>query len=129
MASEIGFDQDWVAYKSKVESLIDDLKKLYEDKNSKDFAIVFQDEKIQVHKFVLAFRSNLFRGMFLSVTEDKSNQVSDYFSSGLLALQSLIQFLYLEKIDQELDQSQFTEIVQYYQMNLKYLDEINSFFR
>ncbi|KAJ5066264.1 ankyrin repeat-containing protein [Anaeramoeba ignava] len=75
-AQNLGFSKNWIIQKSGKIGLIHDLERLYQDEKSKDFTIIFPDETtIQVHKLILIARSNLFRGMFLSVV-DNSNPSS-----------------------------------------------------
>ncbi|KAJ5079980.1 hypothetical protein M0811_14258 [Anaeramoeba ignava] len=50
----------------------------YDKEKQKDFTIKRGNKNVLVHKLVLIARSELYRGMFLSVTEDKSNKVTDY---------------------------------------------------
>ncbi|KAJ5067762.1 hypothetical protein M0811_02952 [Anaeramoeba ignava] len=52
-----------------------------ENENEKDFIIERNGKQIKFPKLILIMRSELYRGMFLSVNGDKSNQVTD--SSGI----------------------------------------------
>eukprot|EP01156_Anaeramoeba_ignava_P019171 Anaeramoba_ignava/a94713_8.p1 GENE.a94713_8~~a94713_8.p1 ORF type:complete len:499 (-),score=127.25 a94713_8:80-1576(-) len=91
--SELKIDEKILKGRKKV---IEVLENFYQDEKSKDFTIIFPDETtIQVHKLILIARSNLFRGMFLSVV-DNSNQVHDYSEIPSKTMKSLIDFLYLD---------------------------------
>ncbi|KAJ5078556.1 ankyrin repeat domain-containing protein [Anaeramoeba ignava] len=91
------FEIDFNKKKGK-KGIIEDLKKLYEDEESKDFTFKF-DEKNQfkVHKLILITRSELFRNMFLSVN-DSSNCVQNYSSFSLKSLQIFFEYLYTDQI-------------------------------
>ncbi|KAJ5078522.1 hypothetical protein M0811_04847 [Anaeramoeba ignava] len=62
------------------EKIEETMKKIYlnENENEKDFIIERKEKKYKFPKLILIMRSELYRGMFLSVTEDKSNKVTDY---------------------------------------------------
>ncbi|KAJ5079636.1 di- and tripeptidase dug2-related [Anaeramoeba ignava] len=70
----------------------------YFDDSTKDFTIFVQGKPIKVHKFILLARTDLYRGMFLSVTEDKSNQVNDYSGNSFETVHALIEFLYFAEL-------------------------------
>ncbi|KAJ5078807.1 ankyrin repeat-containing protein [Anaeramoeba ignava] len=72
-------------------SLISNLRKLENDENSKDFTILCENKEIRVHKFILFARSELFRGMFLNVSDD-SNKVNDYSGRSFDSMNQLIHF-------------------------------------
>ncbi|KAJ5079576.1 ankyrin repeat ph and sec7 domain containing protein secg-related [Anaeramoeba ignava] len=105
--------------KSLTSGVINDLKQLYQDEDSKDFVIVTEKERIKVHKLVLMARSELFRGMFVSV-EDKTNQVSDYSGKSSESISQLIKFLYFDKFDNDLSFEVIEDLKElniYYQLN------------
>ncbi|KAJ5077164.1 btk-binding protein-related [Anaeramoeba ignava] len=115
---EMKLDQDWILDKKFSQNVLVDIGKLYEDENGKDFTIVTKEMEIKAHKFILSARSELFRGMFLSVN-DESNRVQDYSAKSPKAIQSIIQFFYLKTLDfslteQELEDVEF--LVDYYQV-------------
>ncbi|KAJ5077609.1 ankyrin repeat-containing protein [Anaeramoeba ignava] len=95
----MNFDLDWIKKKSGKSGLLSDLEKLFNHQASKDFCINSNGKQFFIHKLILIARSRLFRGMFLSVTEDKSNQVSEYHNLSLKALQEMIRFFYLDNFD------------------------------
>ncbi|KAJ5072641.1 regulator of chromosome condensation [Anaeramoeba ignava] len=95
---------------------------LYFDENSKDFTIMVENRQIRAHKTILAARSELFKGMFLSVS-DQSNQVHDYRNTPFYILEKLIQFFYTDRFDfnsfttSEIDE--IFELADFYQINPK----------
>ncbi|KAJ5078992.1 ankyrin repeat ph and sec7 domain containing protein secg-related [Anaeramoeba ignava] len=96
-----------------------DLKNLYEDEESKDFRIFVGDQFIPVHKLILLARSELFRGMFLSVN-DKSNQVTDYSEKSLEAINAFVYFIYHDELPKNISNEIFKELddaVIFYQLN------------
>ncbi|KAJ5069674.1 btk-binding protein-related [Anaeramoeba ignava] len=62
------------------EKIEETMKRIYlnENENEKDFIIERKEKQYKFPKLILITRSELYRGMFLSVTEDKSNKVTDY---------------------------------------------------
>ncbi|KAJ5067425.1 ankyrin repeat-containing protein [Anaeramoeba ignava] len=118
-AQNLGFPKNWIIQKSGKIGLIHDLEKLYQDEKSKDFTIIFQDETtIKVHKLILIARSNLFRGMFLSVV-DNSNQVHDYSEIPSKTMKNLIGFLYLDSCSsfENSEIEYFQKAKDYFQLN------------
>ncbi|KAJ5072232.1 cyclin-dependent kinase inhibitor 2c [Anaeramoeba ignava] len=104
--------------------LIQDMANLYRngDESLKDFSIILNNnnEFIKTHIFVLMARSDLFRGMFLAVTEDKSNQVRDYSGKSDEALKILVEFLYTDFIQDDISDVVYEDLqdaVEYYQLN------------
>ncbi|KAJ5076458.1 hypothetical protein M0811_06458 [Anaeramoeba ignava] len=94
--------------------------KLFSDEETKDFAIVVKDKEIRVHKIILLARSDLFRGMFLSVVDDFSNKVSDYSQRSFKQIYSIIRILYFDQIDSQTDSktiNDFQDVIDYYQLN------------
>ncbi|KAJ5075327.1 ankyrin repeat-containing protein [Anaeramoeba ignava] len=94
------FQELGISFVSKLglKNLHEDLGKLYEDEESKDFTIIAGEEEIRAHKTILFARSQTFRGMFLSVVDD-SNKVNDYRGFSLKALNNIVKFLYFDKFD------------------------------
>ncbi|KAJ5076029.1 ankyrin repeat-containing protein [Anaeramoeba ignava] len=118
-AQNLGFPKNWIIQKSGKIGLIHDLEKLYQDEKSKDFTIIFSDETtIKLHKLILVARSNLFRGMFLSVV-DNSNQVHDYSEIPSKTMKSLIDFLYLDSCSsfENSEIEYFQKAKDYFQLN------------
>ncbi|KAJ5068733.1 ankyrin repeat ph and sec7 domain containing protein secg-related [Anaeramoeba ignava] len=92
---------------------------LYQEEESKDFKILFEDGVVLAHKIILIARSDLFRGLFLSVV-DESNQVHDYSGISKDAFNVLIKFLYTEKLDSNIPQNilqDLQEKIDYFQLN------------
>ncbi|KAJ5066524.1 ankyrin repeat ph and sec7 domain containing protein secg-related [Anaeramoeba ignava] len=106
--------------KSETSGFINEMKNLYLEDESKDFIIVSNNEEIKVHKTILLARSELFRGMFLSVTDDTSNKVSDYSGKSTQAIKQLIRFLYCDNFDGNLSDEVIEDLEElsiYYQLN------------
>ncbi|KAJ5069396.1 btk-binding protein-related [Anaeramoeba ignava] len=95
---DIDSKQEMKRYKFWKEGLNEAMKRMYYDKESKDFTIKRGNKNVLVHKLVLIARSELYRGMFLSVTEDKSNKVTDYSELSDEAFEILIYYLYTNEI-------------------------------
>ncbi|KAJ3430436.1 sel1-repeat-containing protein ybeq [Anaeramoeba flamelloides] len=110
------------AQKGSKTGLVSDLKKIFHLNKTKDFAIIVNNSKLFVHKFILQARSQLFRSMFV-VIGDNLNQVGDYSEKSLNSLNKIIQFLYTEELDlseEENPQQLIKELhdaVEYYQLN------------
>ncbi|KAJ5075479.1 ras-related protein rab-13 [Anaeramoeba ignava] len=88
-----------------LKGLINDFKKIMNDEESKDFEIISNKERIKVHKIMLIIRSELYRGMFLSVTEDKSNSVHDYSHFKTETIRAMINFFYTDDIPNRFKQN------------------------
>ncbi|KAJ5073734.1 ankyrin repeat ph and sec7 domain containing protein secg-related [Anaeramoeba ignava] len=111
----------WIEKKKGRNGLINDLKILYEKNESKNFIINVENDNeikpIKVDKIILIARSEVFRGMFLSV-EDDSNQVKDYSGKSYQTIQKFIHFLYLDDVDiSDAIFEEFEDIIDYYQLN------------
>ncbi|KAJ6249478.1 ada2a-containing complex component 3 [Anaeramoeba flamelloides] len=81
------------------------LQDLLNDDQSKDFTIIIDKtkEKIKVHRFIIQCRSELYRGMFLSIEDsDDLKEVKDYSGISFETLHLFIKYLYTEKIDEGL---------------------------
>ncbi|KAJ3426971.1 btk-binding protein-related [Anaeramoeba flamelloides] len=127
-------------FKANIE---DDLFKLLNDEDSKDFKILVkendeeddeeeeeEDEKeeyfdeIPVHKFILIARSGLFREMFENIKE-KNDTVKDYSGKSVESVEVLIKFLYTGKIeltaddDPEIIVEELQDAAEYYKLNEK----------
>ncbi|KAJ5071635.1 ankyrin repeat [Anaeramoeba ignava] len=120
---EIGIDSNWIEIKKGRKGIIKDLSKLYEENETKDFKIIFDNEKeIKVHKLILIIRSELFKGMFLNV-QDKSNQVHDYSGKSFETIQEFIYFIYHDKFsknikkEKEIILEEYFDLKDYYQLN------------
>ncbi|KAJ5076380.1 ankyrin repeat ph and sec7 domain containing protein secg-related [Anaeramoeba ignava] len=116
---EMGFDSKWIELKKGRRGILKDLQKLYQNESTKDFTIICGEEEkgIKVHKLILIIRSELFKGMFLSV-QDSSNQVHDYSGKSFETLNQLIYFLYHDEFNEkEINQEEFEDVKDYYQLN------------
>ncbi|KAJ5066135.1 btk-binding protein-related [Anaeramoeba ignava] len=82
---------------AKNNDIQEDFEKLYNDENSKDFVLVSDEHRVKVHKLILWMRSELFRGMFLSI-QDNSNESPEYSGISFESFQILIYYLYTGKI-------------------------------
>ncbi|KAJ5074766.1 ras di-ras and rheb family members of small gtpase superfamily [Anaeramoeba ignava] len=101
------------------ENLIEDMKKLDLDQQSKDFEIVVKNRKIKVHKIILALRSEVYREMFNKVKDD-SGKVKDYTNSKFSSIQTLIQFFYTDTIEEAISMETIEELKEaqdFYQLN------------
>ncbi|KAJ6254935.1 ankyrin repeat-containing protein [Anaeramoeba flamelloides] len=132
IAKDIGMSELQFKKKSGKIGLLNDLKKLFQDKESMDFSIIVKTEieenentiqivkEIPCHKFILQARSELFRGMFLTVNEETS-KVHDYTGKSYEAIDALLQYFYLEKFDLTLDEDIHLELedaTDYYQLSI-----------
>ncbi|KAJ5078771.1 ras di-ras and rheb family members of small gtpase superfamily [Anaeramoeba ignava] len=101
--------------------LIEDMKKLYSDQESKDFSIIVEEKEIKVHKIILALRSEVYREMFNKVHDD-SGKVKDYTNSKFNTFQILIQFFYTDTIQESIALETIQELKQahdFYQLHPK----------
>ncbi|KAJ5079041.1 hypothetical protein M0811_14654 [Anaeramoeba ignava] len=96
-----------INYNEKIEET---MKRIYLNENEKDFIIERKEKKYKFPKLILIMRSELYRGMFLSVTEDKSNKVTDYSELSNESFQILEYWIYLNQIKDEIKIKQ--EIIQ-----------------
>ncbi|KAJ3440396.1 hypothetical protein M0812_14063 [Anaeramoeba flamelloides] len=126
---------------AREKKLKDDLVKLYNDEDSKDFKVLVQDEddyeeeddddedednfeEIPLHKFVLLARSGLFREMFKTITqkEKQINQIKDFSRKSIESLEILFKFFYTNKIeltaddDPQLTIEELNDSEEYYQL-------------
>ncbi|KAJ5073010.1 hypothetical protein M0811_09224 [Anaeramoeba ignava] len=77
------------------------LTKLKNANESKDFVVKFENNHFRIHKTILWARSLLFRGMFLNVN-DSSNEVSNYCEISLDAFKIFLDYLYTDEIDTQI---------------------------
>ncbi|KAJ5073075.1 hypothetical protein M0811_09030 [Anaeramoeba ignava] len=82
------------------ESIIETIKRIYlnENENEKDFTIKREEKEYKFPKLILIMRSELYRGMFLAVTEDDSNEVTDYSELSTESFQILEYWIYSNQI-------------------------------
>ncbi|KAJ5077126.1 regulator of chromosome condensation [Anaeramoeba ignava] len=100
------------------------MKRIYlnENENEKDFIIERKEKQYKFPKLILIMRSELYRGMFLSVTEDKSNKVTDYSELSNKSFQIFEYWIYSNQIKEgiEITQEIIDEIkigIDYFQLN------------
>ncbi|KAJ5079427.1 hypothetical protein M0811_04448 [Anaeramoeba ignava] len=106
------------------EKIEETMKRIYlnENENEKDFIIERKEKQYKFPKLILIMRSELYRGMFLSVTEDKSNKVTDYSELSNKSFQILEYWIYSNQIKDEIQITQeiINEIeigIDYFQLN------------
>ncbi|KAJ5079428.1 claret isoform a [Anaeramoeba ignava] len=102
------------------EKIEETMKRIYlnENENEKDFIIERKEKKYKFPKLILIMRSELYRGMFLSVTEDKSNKVRDYSELSNKSFQILEYWIYSNQIKDEIQITQ--EIIDELQTGIDY---------
>ncbi|KAJ5073273.1 hypothetical protein M0811_08955 [Anaeramoeba ignava] len=116
-----------IKIKIGINPLLDDLKRLMNEEETKDFQIISNNQKIKIHKIILIARSELFRGMFISVTEDKSNSVHEYSNKKTKTIQNLVNFFYTDEIPKIKNKTilkELKECVDYFQLNSKRLNQL-----
>ncbi|KAJ5066757.1 claret isoform a [Anaeramoeba ignava] len=108
------------------EKIEETMKRIYlnenENENEKDFIIERKEKQYKFPKLILIMRSELYRGMFLSVTEDKSNKVTDYSELSDKSFQIFEYWIYSNQIKEEIQITQeiINEIeigIDYFQLN------------
>ncbi|KAJ5079047.1 claret isoform a [Anaeramoeba ignava] len=106
------------------EKIEETMKRIYlnENENEKDFIIERKEKQYKFPKLILIMRSELYRGMFLSVTEDTSNKVTDYSELSNKSFQILEYWIYSNQIKEEIEITQeiIDEIkigIDYFQLN------------
>ncbi|KAJ5075596.1 claret isoform a [Anaeramoeba ignava] len=104
------------------EKIEETMKRIYlnenENENEKDFIIERKEKKYKFPKLILIMRSELYRGMFLSVTEDKSNKVTDYSELSNKSFQIFEYWIYSNQIKDEIQITQ--EIIDEIQIGIDY---------
>ncbi|KAJ5071841.1 hypothetical protein M0811_10001 [Anaeramoeba ignava] len=106
------------------EKIEETIKRIYlnENENEKDFIIERKEKQYRFPKLILIMRSELYRGMFLSVTEDKSNKVTDYSELSNKSFQIFEYWIYSNQIKEgiQITQEIIDEIeigIDYFQLN------------
>ncbi|KAJ5077055.1 claret isoform a [Anaeramoeba ignava] len=106
------------------EKIEETMKRIYlnENENEKDFIIERKEKQYKFPKLILIMRSELYRGMFLSVTEDTSNKVTDYSELSNKSFQIFEYWIYSNQIKDEIEITQeiINEIkigIDYFQLN------------
>ncbi|KAJ5074119.1 speckle-type poz protein [Anaeramoeba ignava] len=104
------------------EKIEETMKRIYlnenENENEKDFIIERKEKQYKFPKLILIMRSELYRGMFLSVTEDKSNKVTDYSELSNKSFQIFEYWIYSNQIKEEIEITQ--EIIDEIQIGIDY---------
>ncbi|KAJ5068100.1 regulator of chromosome condensation [Anaeramoeba ignava] len=118
------------------EKIEETMKRIYLNENENDFIIERKEKQYKFPKLILIMRSELYRGMFLSVTEDKSNKVTDYSELSNKSFQIFEYWIYSNQIKEEIEITQeiINEIkigIDYFQLNqtnptIEYLKENDS---
>ncbi|KAJ5073678.1 hypothetical protein M0811_08515 [Anaeramoeba ignava] len=106
------------------EKIEETMKRIYlnENENENDFIIERKEKQYKFPKLILIMRSELYRGMFLSVTEDKSNKVTDYSELSNKSFQIFEYWIYSNQIKDgiKITQEIIDEIergIDYFQLN------------
>ncbi|KAJ5077531.1 rcc1-like g exchanging factor-like protein [Anaeramoeba ignava] len=111
------------------EKIEETMKRIYlnenENENEKYFIIERKEKQYKFPKLILIMRSELYRGMFLSVTEDKSNKVTDYSELSNKSFQIFEYWIYSNQIKEgiKITQEIIDEIkigIDYFQLNQTY---------
>ncbi|KAJ5067448.1 kelch repeat and btb domain-containing protein [Anaeramoeba ignava] len=104
------------------ERINETMKSIYLNENEKDFIIERKENQIKFPKLILIMRSELYRGMFLSVTNDKSNKVTDYSELSNKSFQIFEYWIYSNQIKKRIQITQeiINELkrgIDYFQLN------------
>ncbi|KAJ3426336.1 hypothetical protein M0812_28790 [Anaeramoeba flamelloides] len=78
-------------------TILIDLERLYNDEKSKTFSIIVKEKPLPIHPMILAARSELYRGLFLTVN-DFGKSVSDLSNRSYKAIHTLVKYCYLDTI-------------------------------
>ncbi|KAJ5078872.1 claret isoform a [Anaeramoeba ignava] len=104
------------------EKIEETMKRIYlnenENENEKDFIIERKEKQYKFPKLILIMRSELYRGMFLSVTEDTSNKVTDYSELSNKSFQIFEYWIYSNQIKDDIQITQ--EIIEEIQIGIDY---------
>ncbi|KAJ5075254.1 claret isoform a [Anaeramoeba ignava] len=104
------------------EKIEETMKRIYlnenENEKEKDFIIERKEKQYKFPKLILIMRSELYRGMFLSVTNDKSNKVTDYSELSNKSFQIFEYWIYSNQIKDEIEITQ--EIIDEIQIGIDY---------
>ncbi|KAJ5077614.1 btk-binding protein-related [Anaeramoeba ignava] len=102
------------------EKIEETMKRIYlnENEKEKDFIIERKEKQYKFPKLILIMRSELYRGMFLSVTEDTSNKVTDYSELSNKSFQIFEYWIYSNQIKDGIEITQ--EIIEEIQIGIDY---------
>ncbi|KAJ5071709.1 claret isoform a [Anaeramoeba ignava] len=84
------------------EKIEETMKRIYLNENENDFIIERKEKQYKFPKLILIMRSELYRGMFLSVTNDTSNKVTDYSELSNKSFQIFEYWIYSNQIKNEI---------------------------
>ncbi|KAJ5071575.1 hypothetical protein M0811_10207 [Anaeramoeba ignava] len=106
------------------EKIEETIKRIYlnENENENDFIIERKEKEYKFPKLILIMRSELYRGMFLSVTNDKSNKVKDYSELSNKSFQIFEYWIYSNQIKDGIQITkeiinEFKKGIDYFQLN------------
>ncbi|KAJ5078151.1 protein aardvark [Anaeramoeba ignava] len=105
------------------EKIEETMKRIYFNEDEKDFIIERKEKQYKFPKLILIMRSELYRGKFSSVAEDKSNKVTDFLDKlSDKSFQILEYWIYSNQIKDEIEITQeiIDEIkigIDYFQLN------------
>ncbi|KAJ5074823.1 kelch repeat and btb domain-containing protein [Anaeramoeba ignava] len=104
------------------EKIEETMKRIYLNENEKDFIIERKEKQYKFPKLILIMRSELYRGMFLSVTNDTSNKVTDYSELSNKSFQIFEYWIYSNQIKEgiQITQEIIDELetgIDYFQLN------------
>ncbi|KAJ5077166.1 hypothetical protein M0811_00486 [Anaeramoeba ignava] len=104
------------------ERIEETMKRIYLNENEKYFIIERNQKQYKFPKLILIMRSELYRGMFLSVTKDKSNKVTDYSGLSNKSFEIFEYWIYSNQIKNgiQITQQIINEIkigIDYFQLN------------
>ncbi|KAJ5077129.1 hypothetical protein M0811_00449 [Anaeramoeba ignava] len=100
------------------EKIEETMKRIYLNENEKDFIIERKEKQYKFPKLILIMRSELYRGMFLSVTNDTSNKVTDYSELSNKSFQIFEYWIYSNQIKDEIEITK--EIIDEIQIGIDY---------
>ncbi|KAJ5075774.1 hypothetical protein M0811_06636 [Anaeramoeba ignava] len=100
------------------EKIEETMKRIYLNENENDFIIERKEKQYKFPKLILIMRSELYRGMFLSVINDKSNKVTDYSELSNKSFQIFEYWIYSNQIKDEIQITK--EIIDEIQIGIDY---------
>ncbi|KAJ5073033.1 hypothetical protein M0811_08988 [Anaeramoeba ignava] len=104
------------------EKIEETMKRIYLNEKEKDFIIERKEKQYKFPKLILIMRSDLYRGMFLSVTNDTSNKVTDYSELSNESFEIFEYWIYSNQIKEgiQITQEMIDELeraIDYFQLN------------
>ncbi|KAJ3425453.1 ankyrin repeat ph and sec7 domain containing protein secg-related [Anaeramoeba flamelloides] len=116
---QLGYDDDFFIQKSNKFGLLNDLKSIWNDKDTCNFQITVKKQIIHTHREILMINSDLYRGMFLNI-QNIGSSIKDYSKFSFDSINALIRFFYFENFDKNLSKEIIDELNQsknYYQVS------------